>query len=455
MIKNTKLKPAFDVLQAPYIRVDATISIPGVTNGKPNIKACSEYVIAPSGKKIATYIVNQIFGSDLVTQTEGLNISWLMPTLKEALEIGIYQTESFVYIHKYNDKIYLECIRRSDIHNLVQKFDKIKQCTIIQEYETDTDLDYILERHIKIDNGNSYLQFKAFEKTKKGTINPISIEVFNHRTGSDYLDKYILPYEVLINIDLGQDFFKDSKKLLKEEMKILNTMADEIEKTRTRIVTSQHYQSGDIVTQWKPGNTQFKAESISVGQLQDYFTLLPGDKEHQLFEFLQGNIRVEEYKSAFKFYDYQCIQMAGLSPASFGYEKDAYMNESNVNLSKNASDMTVEAIKSQIEPQINNLIINIVKAQKSQNIKENLLPTELNWDYGANEKFDDMKKIQVLNRLQSVGRIPYSIRAKIMLPIINKLIDDDFVGKNEKEIEALLQEYAKEQEDININFGEV
>ena len=42
-----------------------------------------------------------------------------------------------------------------------------------------------------------------------------------------------------------------------------------------------------------------------------------------------------------------------------------------------------------------------------------------------------------------------------MLPIINKLIDDDFVGKNEKEIEALLQEYAKEQEDININFGEV
>ena len=147
--------------------------------------------------------------------------------------------------------------------------------------------------------------------------------------------------------------------------------------------------------------------------------------------------------------------MAGLSPASFGYEKDAYMNESNVNLSKNASDMTVEAIKSQIEPQINNLIINIVKAQKSQNIKENLLPNELNWDYGANEKFDDMKKIQVLNRLQSVGRIPYSIRAKIMLPIINKLIDDDFVGKNEKEIEALLQEYAKEQEDININFGEV
>ena len=159
--------------------------------------------------------------------------------------------------------------------------------------------------------------------------------------------------------------------------------------------------------------------------------------------------------SAFKFYDYQCIQMAGLSPASFGYEKDAYMNESNVNLSKNASDMTVEAIKSQIEPQINNLIINIVKAQKSQNIKENLLPNELNWDYGANDKFHDMKKIQVLNRLQSVGRIPYSIKAKIMLPIINKLIDDDFVGKNEKEIEALLQEYAKEQEDININFGEV
>ena len=34
-----------------------------------------------------------------------------MPTLKECLEEGIYQGESFVYIHKFeNNKIYLECI---------------------------------------------------------------------------------------------------------------------------------------------------------------------------------------------------------------------------------------------------------------------------------------------------------------------------------------------------------
>ena len=81
--------------------------------------------------------------------------------------------------------------------------------------------------------------------------------VFNTRTGSDYLDKYVLPYECVINIDLGQDFFKDSKRFLNEEMKVVNVLADEIEKTKTRIVTSQHFQRGDLVTQWKPGHTQF------------------------------------------------------------------------------------------------------------------------------------------------------------------------------------------------------
>ena len=238
-------------------------------------------------------------------------------------------------------------------------------------------------------------------------------------------------------------------------MKVVNTLADEIEKTKTRIVTSQHYQSGDIVTNWQPGNTHYKVDTLTVGKLQDYFTLLPGDKDNQLFEFLQGDVRFEAYISSFKFYDYQIIQMAGLSPASFGYEKDAYMNTDNVNLSKNNSDMTVEAVKTQIEPQINKLIENIIKAQKSQNIQVNLLPVELNWDYGLNEKFDDMKKLQVLNRVQSVGAIPYSIKAKIIMPILKKLIDDDFVEKNQKEIEDLINNYNKEQESININFGEV
>ena len=455
MIKNARVKPAFDVLQAPYIKVDATIIQNGSTNGKPNVRPGSKYCIAPSGKKIATYIVNQIFGSDLVTQTEGLSIGWLMPTLKKALELSVYQEESFIYIHKYENKIYLECFKKTDIHNLIQKFDKIKKATIIQEMDGTGDVDYILERNITIDNGNSYIVFNAYEKTKNDKVNSIPIEVFNARTGSNYLKNYVLPYECLINIDIGEDFFSDSRRLINEEMQVINTLADELEKTRTRIVTTQHYQSGDIVTNWTPGNTNYKVDTLTVGKLQDYFTLLPGDKDHQMFEFLQGNIRVAEYISTFKFYDYQIIQMAGLSPASFGYEKDAYMNTDNVNLSKNASDMTVEAVKTQIEPQINNLIENIVKAQQTQNIEENLLPVELAWDYGANEKFDDMKKLQVLKKIQSVGKVPYSIKAKIIMPILKKLIDEDYVSKDQKEIDNLIEEYLKESEDITINYGEV
>lgn len=454
MINKTRLRPAFDVLQAPYIKVDATVIVNGKTNGKPNIRPENRYCVAPSATKISTYIVNQIFGSDLVTQTEGLNISWLMPTLKEALKLGIYQQESFIYIHKFDDKIYLECIKLSDIHDLVQKFDKVMSCTIVQEFNME-DETYLLKRKIKIDNGVSYLEFKAFVENNRGEVTPIGIDVFNYRTGSDYLPNYVLPYECIINVDLGQDFFADSKKFLLEEMRIINTLNDEIEKTKTRIVTSQHYQSGDIVTNWTPGSTNFKIENIAVGQLQDYFTLLPGDKDHQFFEFLQGNIRVTDYINAYKFFDQQIIQMAGLSPASFGYEKDAYMNTDNVNLSKNASDMTVEAIKSQIEPQINKLIENIVKAQQSQNISENVLPAELMWDYGINEKFDDMKKLQVLARVQNVAKVPYSIRAKIITPIINKLIDEESTEKFSKDINNLIEEYNKEGEAINIKFGEV
>ena len=131
------------------------------------------------------------------------------------------------------------------------------------------------------------------------------------------------------------------------------------------------------------------------------------------------------------------------------------MNEANVDLSKNASEMTVEAIKSQIEPQINKLIENIVKAQQSQNITDNLLPNTLNWDYGLNEKFDDMKKLQVLKKIQGVGAIPYSIRAKIIMPILKKLIDDDYSKANQKEIDELVNEYLKEQDNIKIDFGEV
>ena len=147
--------------------------------------------------------------------------------------------------------------------------------------------------------------------------------------------------------------------------------------------------------------------------------------------------------------------MAGLSPASFGYEKDAYQNVDSIDLSKNNSDMTVEAIKTQIEPQINHLIENIVKAQQTQGITQNLIPMELNWDYGPNEKITDMKKLQVLSKIQAVSSVPYSVKAKIITPILKKLIDDDIDKENILTIEKLIKENKKEEEAIEVKFGEI
>lgn len=453
-MNNARIKPAYNFLEAPYIRIEASVAHPGITNGKPNISREYKYIIAPSGKKIATYIVNQIFGSDLVTQTEGLSINWLMPTLKESLELAVYEEESFILIHKFDNKIYLECIKKSDIHDLVQKFDKVISGTIIQEYDTSEET-YELHRNIVIDNGITYMTMEAYKIDSKSKLIPIDLSTFNYRTGNDYLAKYILPYEILINIDIGQDFFKDSKKFINEEMEVFNTIADEVEKTKTRIVTSQHYQSGDIVTNWTPASNHYKIDTLTVGKLADYFTLLPGDKDHQLFEFLQGDVRIDKYITTFKFCDYQVIQMAGLSPASFGYEKDAYQNVDSIDLSKNNSDMTVEAIKTQIEPQINHLIENIVKAQQTQGITQNLIPMELNWDYGPNEKMTDMKKLQVLSKIQAVSSVPYSVKAKIITPILKKLIDDDIDKKDILTIEKLIEENKKEEEAIEVKFGEI
>jgi hypothetical protein len=353
-----------------------------------------------------------------------------------------------------DDKIYLECIKKNEIHDLVQKFDKFVSGTIVNEYTgiySNDEQRYILEREILIEKGITYMNLYAYSVNKKNKRERIPMSVFNERTGSDYIDKYILPYEIIINVDIGQDFFKDSEKELKEEMVVINTIADEIEKTKTRIVTTEHYQSSDIVSNWKPSDTNYDIKSLSVGQLQDYFTLLPGDKEHQLFEFLQGDIRIEQYVSTFKFYDYQVIQMAGLSPASFGYEKDAYQNTENISLQKNASDMTIEAIKTQIEEQINKLIANVVKAQQSEGITQNILPSTLNWDYGENEKFTDMKKIQVLGRVNGVVSVPYKERLKIVLPILNKLKDMEI---DDKQLEELLKQHS-EEENINIEYGEI
>ena len=434
-------------LQTPYINVKVKVVAPGTTNGKPNIKYEDKYIVSPSAKKIATYIRNQIFGSDLVTQTEGLDINWLMPTLSEALEKSIYQKESFIYIHKFDNKVYLECLNKCDLHDLVQKYDKVLKATLIQEFETDKEK-YELERNITINNGTSTIEFKAYQCKGKNNIS-MSIEKFNQLFNTEYKDFYNLPYEVLINIDIGQDFFKDSEKLLNEEMEIFNTIVEEVEKTKTRIATTQHYQSGDIATKWQPTATQYNVQQLSVGKMADYFTLLPGDKEHSVFQFLQGDLRIKDYEDTFKFLDYQVIQMAGLSPASFGYEKDSYQNVASVDLSGNASEMTIEAIKKQIEPQINKLLINIVKLQTSQNMTENVIPSDLIWDYGTNEIIDDAKKIKTLSAIQKTMSVPYSVRAKIITPILNKLIDTPTTE------ESLIKEYQNEENKMNIEFGEI
>lgn len=438
----------FNPLQAPYIKVNVKVVNPGTTNGKPNIKEEERYVLAPSAKKIGTYIRNQLFGSDLMTQTEGLDINWLMPTLGEALELAVYETESFIYIHKFDDKVYLECIKKCDIHNLVQRYNKIYSCDIIQDFEG-KEFDYALKRHIEIKDGNTILVFTSYRKDKKrNEWQEIPLKMFNDVNNTEYQKIYELPYEVLINIDTGQEFFKDSVKFLTEEMEVYNTLCGEVQKTKTRIATTQHYQSGDIYNQWQPSQNMYDVKTISVGGLQDFFTLLPGDKEHSVFQYLQGNLRVNDYVNTFKFLDYQVIQMANLSPATFGYEKDNYQNVASVDLSMNLTEMTIEAIKKQIEPQVNHLIENIIKLQELLNIQDNRIPSDLVWDYGDNEKLDDNKKITTLRQIQTTMAIPYSTRAKILTPILNKLIDEDINA------DGLTEAYNKEREDLKLNYEE-
>ena len=439
----------FNPLQTPYIKINVKVTNPGITNGKPNIIDEEKYVLAPSAKKIGTYIRNQLFGSDLLTQTEGLDINWLMPTLGEALELAVYETESFIYIHKFDNKVYLECIKKCDIHNLVQKYDKVYSCDIIQDFEGE-EFDYCLKRHIEMDNGNTELTFTAYKREKNhGEWQEMSLQAFNEINDTDYKRIYELPYEILINIDAGQDFFKDSTKFLNEEMEVYNTLCEEVQKTKTRIATTQHFQSGDIYNQWQPSANIYDVKTITVGGLQDFFTLLPGDKEHSVFEYLQGNLRVNDYVDTFKFCDYQVIQMANLSPATFGYEKDNYQNVASVDLSMNLTEMTIEAIKKQIEPQVNHLIENIIKLQDLLNIQENRIPSDLVWDYGDNEKIDDNKKINTLQAIQKAMAIPYSTRAKILTPIINKLIDE------KTDADSLTKAYNDEREDIRLTYEEI
>ena len=110
--------------------------------------------------------------------------------------------------------------------------------------------------------------------------------------------------------------------------------------------------------------------------------------------------------------------------------------------------MTIESIKKQIEPQINKLIENIIKLQEAKKIKINKIPNDISWDYGNNEKLDDDKKIRTLKSIEQVMSVPYQTRTKIVLPILNKLIDEKI------DEDTLINEYQKEREDIKINYEE-
>jgi hypothetical protein len=80
---------------------------------------------------------------------------------------------------------------------------------------------------------------------------------------------------------------------------------------------------------------------------------------------------------------------------------------------------------------------------------ENLIPSELVWDYGDNERLDDMRKLEVLQAVQRTASVPYSIRSKIITPILNKLIDEKV---NDKDV---TKAYEEESQRMNIEFGEI
>lgn len=432
----------FRPLQEPFIKVVAEVVMNGTKNGRPTTKKEITYKVSPSAKKIATYIVNQLFGTDIVAKD--VDVNWLMPSLKDALEQAIYCKESFICLHKFDGKVYLETIRPNQIFDLVQKYDKLYSGTIIESHGN-----YELHRHFEIENGETILELDAYKVEDNGKEFPISLAEYNRKNGTDYKEHYILPYEYIINIDTGEDFFRDSKKILKEEMRVLDTIADEVQKTKTKIATTQHFQTGNVVTRWTP-NTRYNVQTLDVGELKDYFTLMPGDKDHYIFQYLQGDLRIEKYIETFKFYDYQIIQMSGLSPSSFGYEKDAYMNTANVDLSANASEMTIESIKVQLTNQLNRLFENIVKMQRSQyDITENLLKENFEWDFGDNERLDDQKKIELLGKIERVVGIPYSYRIKVVEPLLAKLVDDNI------DIEEVKKERQEETEGIEVTYGEL
>ena len=64
------------------------------------------------------------------------------------------------------------------------------------------------------------------------------------------------------------------------------------------------------------------------------------------------------------------------------------------------------------------------------------------------KKLDDDKKIRTLKAIQQTMAIPYNTRAKIMTPILNKLIDEKV------DADGITKAYNEEREDLRINYEE-
>ena len=99
--------------------------------------------------------------------------------------------------------------------------------------------------------------------------------------------------------------------------------------------------------------------------------------------------------------------------------------------------------------EINRIIENIIRLQTSQDIKENIIPNDVSWDYGLNERVDDLKKLDVLQKVQRTMSVPYSVRAEIVLPVLNKIAD------NPIELERLIKDWQEETNKIDIEYGEL
>lgn len=146
--------------------------------------------------------------------------------------------------------------------------------------------------------------------------------------------------------------------------------------------------------------------------------------------------------------------MSGLSPATFGYEKDSYINTANVELSANATEMTIESIKTQLTNQLSNLFENIVKMQVSQKeITENLLrvDSKIEWNYGDNERLDDDKKLKILKELEGVAEVPYYYKARIIEPLIKKLTQES----DEKFAQEIMDKRNIDRKGLEITYGEL